>query len=113
MSGLANQLTTTLNRWTEDNHSSTMPRAVYGDPTQSTRISDRFVEDAGYLRLKTVQLGYSLPKQWMDRLQFIKSLKIYVSGINLFTITPYTGYDPENDLIPPTRQYLAGINLNF
>lgn len=113
MSGLANADTKTLDRWTESNPSATMPRAVYGDPAQTTRVSDRFVENAGYLRLKNVQLGYSLPKQLMTRLGFIQNCRIYVSAVNLFTITPYTGYDPENDLVPPTRQFLAGINLNF
>jgi TonB-linked SusC/RagA family outer membrane protein len=113
LSGLANQDTKTLDRWTESNHSTTMPRAVYNDPAQTLRVSDRFVEDAGYLRLKNVQLGYTLPKPLMNRLGFIQSFRIYVSAINLFTITKYTGYDPENDAVPPTRQFIAGLNLNF
>src|SRR5204863_9782411 len=85
MSGLANQMTSTLNRWSESNQSASMPRAVYGDPANTSRISDRFVEDAGYLRLKNVQLGYSLPKPLMDRLGFIQSFRIYVTAVNLFT----------------------------
>ncbi|MBE7174669.1 MAG: SusC/RagA family TonB-linked outer membrane protein, partial [Williamsia sp.] len=113
MSGLANSDTKTLNRWTESNHSTTMPRAVYGDPAQTTRVSDRYVENAGYLRLKNVQLGYSLPKKLMTQLGFIQNFRIYVSAVNLFTITKYSGYDPETDLVPPTRQYLVGLNLNF
>ncbi|MEP6682783.1 MAG: TonB-dependent receptor [Parafilimonas sp.] len=113
MSGLANADSKTLDRWTESNPSTTMPRAVYGDPAQTLRVSDRFVENAGYLRLKNVQLGYTLPKQLITRLGFIQNFRIYVSAVNLFTVTPYTGYDPENDLVPPTRQFLAGINLNF
>jgi TonB-dependent starch-binding outer membrane protein SusC len=113
MSGLAEASTSTLNRWTETNHSTTMPRAVYGDPAQTTRISDRFVEDANYLRLKNLQVGYSLPKQLLNRLGFIQNFRIYLTAINLFTITPYSGYDPEYDLIPPTRQFVAGLNLNF
>lgn len=113
MSGLANQWSTTLNRWTPDNHSTVMPRAVYGDPSQSTRISDRFVENAGYLRLKNLQVGYSLPKSFLNRLGFIQNLRLYGGAVNLFTITPYTGLDPENDFIPPTRQFLFGINATF
>lgn len=113
MSGLANQWTTVLNRWTPDNPSATMPRAVYGDPAQTTRFSSRFVENAGYLRLKNIQLGYSVPKQILSRTGFVQGLHLYVSCINLFTITQYTGLDPENDLIPPTRQFLAGINASF
>jgi len=113
MSRLANADTKTLDRWTESNPSTAVPRGVYGDPAQATRVSDRFVESAGYLRLKNIQLGYTLPKNIMQRLGFIKNFRIYVSAVNLFTITSYTGYDPENDFVPPTRQYLLGLNLNF
>lgn len=113
MSGLANQWATTLNRWTPDNPSSTMPRAVYGDPAQSLRNSDRFVEDAGYLRLKNIQLGYALPAAFLNRTGFIQGIRVYAAAINLFTITDYTGLDPENDLIPPTRQVQFGINASF
>ncbi|MEO8415454.1 MAG: TonB-dependent receptor [Ginsengibacter sp.] len=113
MSGLANSSSTTLDRWTPANASTSMPRAVYGDPAQVNRISNRFVENAGYLRLKNLQIGYSLPPSLMNKLGFIKKFRIYASAINLFTITNYTGYDPENDFIPPTRQFLAGLNLNF
>ncbi|MEO7045666.1 MAG: hypothetical protein ABI091_10205, partial [Ferruginibacter sp.] len=113
LSGLANSSATTLDRWTTANPSTSMPRAVYGDPAQANRFSDRFVENAGYVRLKNLQVGYSLPAPLMKKLDFIKSFRIYVSAINLFTITNYTGYDPENNLIPPTRQFLAGLNLNF
>lgn len=113
MSSLANQWATTLDRWSSDNPSSTMPRAVYGDPAQTTRISDRFVEDANYLRLKNLQIGYSLPKKFLNSLGFIQNLHIYTGAINLFTITPYTGLDPENDFIPPTRQFIFGINATF
>lgn len=113
MSGLANELSSTMNRWTESNHSTTMPRAVYGDPADATRFSSRFVENASYLRLKNLQIGYTLPKTLLRRIGFIQNFRIYLSGINLFTITKYTGYDPEADGVPPTRQYLAGVNLSF
>lgn len=113
MSGPANQLTSTLNRWTPNNPSSTMPRAVFGDPYGATRISDRFVENAGYLRLKTLQIGYSLPASVMNKLKFSQRIRFYVSGINLLTFTNYSGLDPENDILPPTRQFLFGINASF
>jgi hypothetical protein len=90
-----------------------MPRAVYGDPAQTARISDRFVEDANYLRLKNLQIGYSIPKKFLNNLGFIQTFHIYVGAVNLFTITPYTGLDPENDFIPPTRQFLFGVNATF
>ena len=122
MSGLANQMTTVLDRWTPDHPSATMPRAVYNDPAQSTRISDRFVENAGYLRLKNLQIGYTIPKSFSDKVKFLQGLRIYASGINLFTITEWTGLDPEADsgggpnginVIPTTRQYVFGINATF
>ena len=109
----ANQWSSVQGRWTSTNPSSTMPRAMYGDPAQFNRYSSRFVENAGFIRLKNLQLGYSVPKQALQRLGFIEGFRIYFSGINLFTITDWTGIDPENDLIPPTRQFLFGINANF
>jgi TonB-linked SusC/RagA family outer membrane protein len=108
-----NQLATVLNRWTENNRESDMPRAVYDDPNGNNRISDRFVEDAGYFRLKNVQLGYSVPARWLGTNEVVRSLRIYITGINLFTITKYTGLDPEDDAFPNTRQFLAGIKVSF
>ena len=109
----ANQWTTTLGHWTPQNMSSTMPRAVYGDPNLNNRFSSRFVEDAGYLRLKNLQLGYTFPKEQLRKSGFIEGIRLYVSGINLFTVTQWTGLDPENDVYPPAKQYLFGINASF
>ncbi|OJY91069.1 MAG: hypothetical protein BGP14_06670 [Sphingobacteriales bacterium 44-15] len=113
MSGLANQWATTLDRWTADNPSTSIPRAVYADPAAALRISDRFVENAAYFRLKNLQLGYTFPKDMTNWLGFMQNLRIYVAAINLATITKYSGLDPENDLIPPTRQVQFGINASF
>ncbi len=113
MGGVAGQWATTLNRWTPQNPSSTMPRAVYGDPANATRFSNRFVENAAYLRLKNIQLGYSLPKPFLERLQFVQNFRVYVGAVNLVTITKYSGLDPENDLIPPTRQIQVGLSATF
>lgn len=114
MSGTANQLTSVLDRWTPSNPSKTIPRAVFGDPSQSVgRISDRFVEDASYLRLKTLQLGYTLNKSTLGKNSFAQRIRLYVSGINLFTATKFTGLDPENDGLPPTRQFVFGLNASF
>jgi TonB-linked SusC/RagA family outer membrane protein len=113
MSGPANQFASTLNRWTPDNPSTTMPRAVFGDPFGATRLSDRFVESAAYLRLKTLQIGYTLPASVITKLKFSQRIRFYVSGINLLTITKYSGLDPENDILPPTRQFIFGLNASF
>jgi TonB-linked SusC/RagA family outer membrane protein len=109
----ANQWATTLNRWTPTNPSTTMPRAVFGDPNQNNRVSSRFVENAGFLRLKNLQLGYNLPKNLVTRLGFMNGLRVYVSAINLLTFTQWSGWDPEVDGIPPTRQFIFGLNAQF
>lgn len=109
-----NVFSNVLNAWTPTNKATSLPRAVYGDPNQNTRFSDRFVEKAGYLRLQNVQLGYNLPRRLVDLTRgAIQNLRIYVSGINLFTITDYSGLDPENDTYPSTRQYLLGVKASF
>lgn len=113
MSGLANQLTTVLDRWTPTNPSTTMPRAVYNNASSPSRISDRYVENAGYLRLKNLQIGYTFPKTLLTKAGFIQNFRIYASSVNLFTITPWTGLDPENDGVPITRQFLFGLNATF
>lgn len=108
-----NQFASVLNAWTEQNRSTTMPRAVYRDPNNNLRFSDRFVENAGYLRLQNLQIGYNLPSKWLNKTNAIQSFRIYLTGINLFTITDWSGLDPENDLYPSTRQFLAGIKATF
>lgn len=113
MGGLANQLTTVLDRWTPTNASKTMPRAEYNNRTNNSRFSDRFVENAGYLRLRNLQIGYTIPQELLGKTGFIQSVRIYGTGVNLFTITKWTGLDPENDAVPVTRQFLFGINATF
>lgn len=122
MGSLANQWSSVLDRWTPTNPSAKMPRAVYGDPALAGRVSDRFVENAGYVRLKNLQIGYTIPKTALSKLGFIQNFRIYVSGVNLFTITNWTGLDPEadsgdqgnlNNIIPTTRQFLFGISATF
>lgn len=108
-----NQWAATLNRWTPDHHSTTMPRAVYADPNANNRYSDRYVENAAYLRLQTVQLGYSFPFKLLHSTGFIRNLRIYVRGVNLFTVTDWSGLDPENNVYPSTRQFVGGINVSF
>lgn len=108
-----NQWASVADRWTPDHHGTAMPRAVFGDPNANNRMSDRFVENAAYLRLQQVQLGYTVPSSSLMRTGFIKGIRVYVSGINLFTATKWTGPDPENDLVPSTRQFLAGIKASF
>jgi hypothetical protein len=96
--------------WTSTNPSNTIPRAAHGDPSGNNRISNRHVEDAGFIRLQLLQLGYSFSGNTLQKIGFA-SLRCYLSGSNLFVITPYSGLDPENYTTPTT--FSVGINLNF
>lgn len=99
MVGTNNFSTQILNRWTSEGstNSSSNPRLAAGDPNGNNRISDRFVEDADYLRIQNIQLGYTFPQ---DKIQswtngFISNMRFYLSGQNLATFTNYSGFDPE------------------
>jgi TonB-linked SusC/RagA family outer membrane protein len=83
----------TLNAWTPQNHSN-IPRAVINDPNFNDRISSRFLEDGSYLRMKTVQIGYTF-NDFFKKVLKITSLRAYLSGDNLFTITKYSGANPD------------------
>lgn len=99
-----------LNRWTPDNPSNSIPRAIDGDPSGNNRISDRHIENRGFLRLQNVQLGYSFNNAFLNKLG-ASSVRCFISGSNLFVVSPWTGLDPENDYTPVT--YMMGVNLNF
>jgi len=88
-----NYSTATLNAWTTDNHSN-IPRAVINDPNFNDRTSSRFLEDGSYIRMRTLQIGYTLNDMLNKKLK-ITSLRAYVSADNLFTITKYTGFNPD------------------
>ena len=91
--GGGNQLTTTQNRWTPENPSNTMPRAIGSDPAGNNRLSDRWIEDADFFRLKTLQLGYTLPDNLLG--SNVRNTRVYLSATNLWTVTDYSGLDPE------------------
>ncbi|HET8654554.1 MAG TPA: TonB-dependent receptor [Longimicrobiaceae bacterium] len=94
MSGAGNTTAAAAeNRWTPTNPSNTVPRAISGDPAGNNRFSDRWIEDASYLRLKTLQIGYTLPASLLNGR--LGNTRIYVSGTNLWTLTNYKGIDPE------------------
>jgi TonB-linked SusC/RagA family outer membrane protein len=103
-----NVSTDMLNAWTVQNPNSNVPRVVNGDPNQNYRFSDRYVEDGSYLKIKNLQLGYTLPAKFLKPLS-IQSLRVYLSVDNLYTWTKYTGYDPE---ISGYSYYDAGLGNN-
>ena len=82
------------NRWTETNPTNKYPRAVWSDVSGNSRVSDAFVEDGSYLRLKNIEVGYTLPANILKKAS-ISKLRIFASVQNLFTITSYSGMDPE------------------
>ncbi len=110
--GMGNNLTTNIldESWSEDNRDGTLPRVIAGDPASNFRQSDRFVEDAGYLRLNNLQIGYTVPT--IEAIG-LKNLRVYTGASNLFTITPYSGLDPEDDNYPMPRTFFLGLNMRF
>ncbi len=121
-----NQRVEALDRFTATNPSTTVPRATFSDPNDNRRISDRYVEDGSFVRLRNVNLGYQLPNALIKKIN-LSSAKVYVSGQNLLTFTEYSGYDPEvgsfnqNPLIngvdngryPAARSLTVGFNATF
>lgn len=119
MAAAYNQTTDVLKRWQGEGTSNSMPRAVFGDPNQNTRVSDRFVENGSYLRLKNITLSYTFPKQWLQKAQ-IENARLSLSCENVATITGYSGFDPEVDIngidqnrYPISRTFSLGLNFNF
>ncbi|MFA6127504.1 MAG: TonB-dependent receptor [Bacteroidales bacterium] len=81
-------------RWTGEGTSDTQPRASWTSKSNNARPSTRFLEDGSYMRLKNLQLGYTIPSETLAKIG-LKQLRIYASGTNLLTLTKYSGLDPE------------------
>ena len=119
MNSTYNQLASTLERWTGEGTSSSMPRAIYADPNNNSRASTRWLENGSYAKLKNLTFGYTLPENWTNRAK-VKALRLYVSFDNLCTITNYSGLDPEVGLsgldygvYPSARTYMFGVSVKF
>jgi hypothetical protein len=111
-----------LNRWTGEGTSNKLPRFVLGDNV-NWQSSDLYVKDGTYLRLKNIQLGYTLPES-LTRKVFVSSVRFYVAAENLLTFTKYDGFDPEissggtslgidRGVYPQARTFTVGANLSF
>lgn len=103
--------------WTESNTTAKYPRAMFGATNYSKFYPsevDRYIQSTTYLRLATLSLSYNLPQSVLRTLR-LKSLRVYFTGSNLFTITPYKGFDPEigDYTYPPSRTYTIGLNFSF
>jgi TonB-dependent starch-binding outer membrane protein SusC len=119
-----NQFTTVENAWTSGSGEDEMPRITPDDPNENKRVSDRWLESGDFLRLKNLQLGYTLPASLTKRVS-IERIRLYVSAQNLLTITNYSGLDPEigrgsvrntgvdGSFYPMTKTMLFGVQVSF
>jgi len=122
--GLSNASDKLLNRWTPENPSDLYPRANRN--ADYLHMSDRYLEDGSYIRIKTITLAYDLPEQLMKAMK-MKKVKVYVTAQNPVTITKYSGFDPEvgsfgmdntrmgydYGTYPSVRTFIFGASINF
>lgn len=120
----SNFLASCLIYWTPENKNASHPRLTWDDPNRNTRAeSDRYLENGSYLRLRSVQLGYTFPQTWFKGA--IQHARVYINAENLFTITSYSGYSPDvnadnanyrgfdNFIYPTNRTFMLGLNVTF
>lgn len=120
----SNFLASCLDYWTPENKNASHPRLTWDDPNRNTRAeSDRYLENGSYLRLRSVQLGYTFPQTWFKGA--IQHARVYINAENLFTITSYSGYSPDvnadnanyrgfdNFIYPTNRTFMLGLNVIF
>jgi hypothetical protein len=116
-------------RWEKPGDIATHPRLMAGGNNGASRESTRYLENGDYFKLKTISLAYSLPKKWLTPAG-VSDFAISIGGENLFTITNYSGDDPEillsdrfkgtttpesntGQLYPTVRRFTLGLNLKF
>ncbi|SNR31371.1 TonB-linked outer membrane protein, SusC/RagA family [Lutibacter agarilyticus] len=107
-----NYLADALNAWTPENTSSNIPKNTLSDTGYNRRMSNFYLENGAYFRLRNAQLGYSLPSDIMEKIK-ISKIRIYASASNVFTITNYTGYYPEvgrNSRGNSTQIFSSGVD---
>ncbi len=115
---MGNVMTAFLDRWTEDNPdpNAFSPRLSYGTNANNYKTSTWWQRDASYLRLKNVEIGYTLPDKWAKKI-YANTMRIYVQGVNLFTAGKFYSdfWDPETgaDVYPLQRVVFIGLNLSF
>jgi TonB-dependent starch-binding outer membrane protein SusC len=128
-----NSTGSTVYNWYDDidnvkvaNSGTSVPRAIQNDPNNNSRISSRYIEDGSYLRIKNIAIGYNFDKKLLRPLH-LESVRIYANIQNLYTLTKYTGFDPEvgastanqnvygldNGRYPSPQVYSFGLNLSF
>jgi TonB-linked SusC/RagA family outer membrane protein len=120
----ANRPVSALDRWTGEGTSNEIPRYTWADVNNNYRVSDLYVEDGNYVRLKNIQIGYTLPKKFLERIK-CNAWRFYVSAENLVTFTSYSGADPEigamssldigidRGVYPSAVTYRFGTSISF
>jgi hypothetical protein len=118
----ANYSSRAMSRWHGEGTSTDFPRLSNTDPNRNfSRMSDFYLEDGDYLRLKVLQIGYTLPANVFKKIGASR-LRVYVTAENLLTLTKYTGYDPEvgggvfgidRGQYPQARGFMGGVQLSF
>ena len=120
----ANRPAWILNRWHGEGTSTHIPRMTSANPNSNWRSSDLYIKDGSYLRLKSAQVGYTLPAHLTNRIS-VQKLRVYVSADNLLTFTKYDGFDPEiasggyttigidRGIYPQARTISVGANISF
>ena len=117
---------TILNRWTGEGSTNSAPKFEFTSSNENYRVSDYWVEDASFIRARNVQLGYTLP-QSLTKKFFVQRFRVYAQAENLFTLTRYSGCDPEvtggngfgtelgidRGVYPQNRTFSVGVNLTF
>lgn len=109
-----NQRVEMLNVWTTPGQITNIQSVNY-----SKQLTDQMIQNASFLRMKTLSIQYEFPKKWMQATRYIKGVKVFGIARNLFTITPFEGYDPEPDQnlvlfnYPNTRQFVIGAEISF
>lgn len=119
-----------LNAWTPQNTNTDLARVSLNDPNNNIRPSSYYVQDGSFLRLKTFQLGYTLPENVAEKIKASR-IRVYLEAYNLFTITGYDGLDPEiglqnydsddrnldigvdRGIYPSSQTFTLGLNFNF
>ncbi|MEP1487979.1 MAG: SusC/RagA family TonB-linked outer membrane protein [Algibacter sp.] len=122
-----NKVTSVLNAWTPENPDTDIPRLVYFDPNNNDRVSSHYVNDASYLRLKTLNFSYTFSKRALEQIKLFDHISIFMTAQNLFTITSYPGADPEasnlfnndisagrdNNRFPIAKVFTTGVRIGF
>ena len=106
-----------LNMWMQPGDVTDVPRADVS--RQNLLSTDYFLENAAFLRLKNLTITYDLPQSWIKKTKILGGVRVFATGKNLFTVTDFTGVDPEVDSnvamgnYPNSRQYTFGLEVKF